>query len=444
MLVDEVIDQRLEWLLDAIRHPPPEEAEGKLETVIGGPDPQGFLTWIRGQLGGFEVERTLPPEDGVANVILACPNGRRWNLKATIEAEPPHRVGWVDLDRALLDGMELREATEADDAAIAEVCRNTEIVLRGSTVTIDPGPSYWASVRLMEHPTVLVVTHHGRVVAVHCGVFYPIVYGGEPQFMSQILHSRVLKDYAGMGLWSVMNRRLVNASRAHREESARSGSKTFENGCAYFATENDATRRLNGAQSMWSFSPLRVVLRCAELGNGSEDGVGWRHAEPSDAARIAELCNALHAGSELFAPYTAASLRDRLERAPDVYTWRNLLLSERAVVGVWNAGRIHTRRTLAEDGTVAKEARTVRGIVLDHGCEPGAEAELEALLRVAARRSGSAGMTDLSIFTSTGTRTFGWLPALGAEIEQYELSTPYTPEPSGAADRGLYVDQIYF
>ena len=86
----------------------------------------------------------------------------------------------------------------------------------------------------------------------------------------------------------------------------------------------------------------------------------------------------------------------------------------------------------------------MRGIVLDHGCEPGAEAELEALLRVAARRSGSAGMTDLSIFTSTGTRTFGWLPALGAEIEQYELSTPYTPEPSGAADRGLYVDQIYF
>jgi hypothetical protein len=443
VLVDEVVDDRLEWLLDAVRHPAPEELAGVLETVVSGPDPQGLLTWLRSQIEGFEVERTVPTEDGVARVIVACPNGRRWDLRVTVEDEPPHRVGWVYLDRALLDGMELREATPGDDAAIAEVCRNTAIVLRSSTVTIDPGPSYWAAVRLMEHPTVLVVTHHGRVVAVHCGVFYPIVYGGQPQYMSQILHSRVLKEYAGLGLWSVMNRRLVNASRAHREESARSGSKIFENGCAYFATENDATRRLNGAQSMWSFSPLRVVLSCADLAS-ADRVLPYRRAEPSDAERIASLCNALHEGSELFAPYTAASLRARLERAPDVYSWPNVLVSERAVVGVWNAGRIHTKRTLADDGSVVAETRSVRGIVLDHGCEPGAEAELQALLAVAAAESAAAGMTALSIFTSVGTRTHDWLVPLGAEVEQYELSTPYTPEPDGAAGRGLYVDQVYF
>ena len=117
--------------------------------MIGGPDASGFLQWIRGQLDGFEIERTLPHAGHVANVVLACPNGRRWDLKVTVEADPPHRIGWVDLDRALLEGMELREATPADDEAIAEVCRHTEIVLRGSTVTIDPGPSYWASIRLM-------------------------------------------------------------------------------------------------------------------------------------------------------------------------------------------------------------------------------------------------------------------------------------------------------
>ena len=288
------------------------------------------------------------------------------------------------------------------------------------------------------------MTHHGRVVAVHCGVFYPIVYGGEPQYMSQILHSRVLKEYAGMGLWSVMNRRLVNASRAHREESARSGSKIFENGCAYFATDNDATRRLNGAQSVWSFGPVRVVLRCADLAAEPRSDVSWRRAEPSDAETIVRLCNALHAGSELFAPYTEASIRERFERAPDVYSWRDVLLSDRAVVGLWNAGRIHTRRTIGDDGAVTGETRSVRGIVLDHGCEPGAESDLVALLGIAAKEAQAAGMTDLSIFTSTGSRTFGWLPALGAELEQYELATPYTPEPEGAADRGLYVDQIYF
>lgn len=444
MLVDDVVDQRLEWLLDAVRGAAPEEQTGQLDTMVSGPDPLGLLHWLRSQLDGFEVERMIPTVDGIARVILACPNGRRWDLKVTVEPEAPHRIGWVDLDRALLDGMELREATPDDDAAIAEVCRNTEIVLRGATVTIDPGRSYWDAVRLMEHPTVLVVTHHGRVVAVHCGVFYPIVYGGQPQFMSQILHSRVLKEYAGMGLWSVMNRRLVNASRAHREESARRGSSIPENGCAYFATDNDATRRLNGAQAMWSFSPLRVVLPCDQLAASADESLAHRRAEPSDAARIAELCNALHEGAELFAPYTDATVRARLERAPDVYSWSSVLLSERAVVGVWDAGRIHTRRTLAEDGTVSAESRSIRGIVLDHGCEPGAEAELQALLRIAARSSAAAGMTDLSIFTSDGTRTYGWLPALGREVEQYELSTPYTPEPEGVSERGLYVDQIYF
>lgn len=443
MLMDDVVDRRLHWFLQAIREAPPEEATGALGSVISGPDPDGLLAWLRSQVAGFDVERTLPVEGAVANVILSCPNGRRWDLKVTVEPEPPHRIAWVQLDRALLDDMEVREATPDDGEAIAEVCRTTEIVLRGSTVTIDPGDRYWDAVRLMEHPTVLVVTHHGRVVAVHCGVFYPITYGGQPQFMSQILHSRVLKDYAGLGLWSVMNRRLVNASRAHREESERRGSGVFENGCAYFATENDATRRLNGAQSMWSFSPLRVVLRCADLATDVDDSLVHRRAEAADAPRIAELCNALHEGSELFAPYTEESLRARLERAPDVYSWPNVLMSERAVVGVWNAGRIHTRRTSGDDGTTV-ETRSVRGIVLDHGCETGAEGELEALLRVAASEAAAAGMTDLSIFTSVGTRTFGWLPALGAEIEQYELSTPYTPEPEGAASRGLYVDQIYF
>ena len=431
----------LVWLLEALRTAPLPDDPALLRPrfVDEVDDPAGVLRWVTGQLGAFTAGEVTDVDANAARVRVTGAKDRLWDLTVIVEEASPRRIQWVRLDRALPDGMEVREATAEDDAAIADVCRSTAIVLRDSAVTIDPGPSYWNAVRLMEHPTVLVATHDGRVVAVHCGVFYPITYGGEPQFMSQILHSRVLSEYAGLGLWSVMNRRLVNNANDHREASARAGSKVFENGCAYFATDNDATRRLNGAQSMWSFSPVRAVLSCAALA-APPSSVEWRAATPSDASRVVSLLNAAHAGEELFAPYTEETLAARLERAPDLYSWGSLLLGERAVVGVWDAGRIHIRRSL-EGG---EERRSVRGLVLDHGCEPGAADELEALLRVACGRSAAAGMTDLSVFTSTGCRDEALLRGLATEIEQYELSTPYTPEPEGAAARGLYVDQVYF
>lgn len=439
--VDAAVRDRLAWLLRTVADGPLPDDTAAVADIIGGDDPVGLLTWLRSQIAGFEIDGIVADEPHRAVARLHCPNGRRWTLAVTVDGDAPHRISWVQLDRALPEGMEVREATMADDAGIAHVCRETEIVLRDEAVTIDPGERYFDAVRLMEHPTVLVATHDDRIVAVHCGVFYPVTYGGERQFMAQILHSRVLKEYAGLGLWSVMNRRLVNSARSHREESARSGSAIFENGCAYFATDNDATRRLGGAQATWSFGPHRTVLSCADLAAGETGAFEWRRGGASDAARLAELFNAFHEGEELFVPYTEESLAARLGRAPDLYSWGDVIVGERAALGVWHAGRIHTRRRL--DGG-APVRRSVRALVLDHGCERGAEDELEALLRVAAVEAARAGMTDLSVFTSEGCRGAALLTRLAHEVERYELSTPYTPEPEGAVTRGLYVDQIYF
>ena len=439
--------ERVRWLLAALRRFPgapvlPADTGDQLKSD----DPSGLLQWLSGQINGFETVAITTDSPWAATVKVRCPNGRSWVLQVRLEEHEPHRIERVQLDRALLDGMEVRTATEADAAGIREVCRNAPIVLRNHTVTIDPGPNYFDAIRLMEFgATVLVATHHDRIVAVHCGTFYPIRYGGQEQWMSQILHSRVLADYAGLGLWSVMNRRLVNAANERRHEASEAG-EVPPNGCAYFAVENDATRRLNGAQATWSFQPYRAVLDARALVDaaGADAGaVPNRRATPADAARIVELLNGTHHREELFLPFTVESLRARLERASDIYSWSDLRISDRVVVGTWMAGRTHVRRTM-DDGAEASGQASVRGLVLDFGFEPGAEDELAALLPVVAADALAAGMTHLSVFTSDASPGSDVLRSLATDLEHYELATPYTPEPEGASTRGLYVDQIYF
>ena len=440
-----LVGERVRWLLGEVDRFSTTPELSDTTDQLRSDDPLGFFQWLTSQIKGFEVLTVTPDADHVATVKVRCPNGRSWVLQVRLEEQAPHRIEWVQLDRALLEGMEVRVATEADAAGIRDVCRNAPIVLRDHTVAIDPGPRYFDAVRLMEFgATVLVATHDGRVVAVHCGTFYPIRYGGQEQWMSQILHSRVLSEYSGLGLWSVMNRRLVNAANDRRREASAAG-EVPPNGCAYFAVENDATRRLNGAQATWSFQPYRAVLDAHLLASAANAGRATtsRRATPSDAPRLAELLNGTHQGEELFLPYTVDSLTARLERASDLYTWSDLRLSERAVVGAWMAGRTHVRRSKPGAPEVSED-QSVRALVLDFGFEPGAEAELAALLQAVAADALDAGMTHLSIFTSDASPGSAVLRSLASALERYELATPYTAEPEGASARGLYVDQIYF
>jgi len=189
------------------------------------------------------------------------------------------------------------------------------------------------------------------------------------------------------------------------------------------------------------------VLSCAELTGAapSPDAGTFEHrtASPADTGHIVAVLNECHGGEELFRPYTVDSLTTRLERAPDVYSWSSLLLSDQAVVGTWMARRTHLRRQLDGAGS-STETISVRGLVLDYGFRPGAEDEFDALLRITARGALAAGVTDLSVFSSDPSPGSARLRSLAADIEEYELSTPYTPEPQGADERGLYVDQVYF
>ncbi len=190
----------------------------------------------------------------------------------------------------------------------------------------------------------------------------------------------------------------------------------------------------------WDPGPVRVLLDCA-VGSSLEVG---RTATARDAARIVEILNACHGGEEMYCPYTVDSLKARLERSPEQYSWEHIRLGENAVVGVWSAGesiRIVTQR----DGQ-SSESRS--GIVLDYGFVPGVsgegEAEIDALLAGWCSRLVKSGMDTLSIFTSEASAGYRTIVNRARESEVFFAWTPGVAVPERLAENGVYVDPIYF
>src|SRR5437763_3619387 len=148
----------------------------------------------------------------------------------------------------------------------------------------------------------------------------------------------------------------------------------------------------SGTPDKWPLPVQRVELDCAALA-GPPAG---RAARPADAGEIVRRLNAFHDAEERFVPYTEASFAARVERAPDLYGWDNVWLTDGAVVGVWPAG------TAMKTVTETRGARTVTipGVTLDYAFAPGAEADLEALLRAWCGWLAPRGMDTLAIFTS--------------------------------------------
>ena len=63
----------------------------------------------------------------------------------------------------------VREATEADGAALAEIERRSPLVLDDRKVVIDRGEDYFAFARLMEDVTVCFGLIDGTPAGINCG-----------------------------------------------------------------------------------------------------------------------------------------------------------------------------------------------------------------------------------------------------------------------------------
>jgi len=379
------------------------------------------------QVGAFELASVEEASPCTLAVIVNAANGKRWRASFRVEEQGPHRIEGVDWERVFDFDVTVREAMEADAAALSEVERRCPIVLGDTSVTFDRGDAYFAFARLMEEVTVAAGFVGGVAAAINCGALHTMRIGGVDMRVMTAIHTRVLPEHQGKGLWGAVGR-VFNQKYA---PGAMAGSH------GYVSVENVAMQHgFRRTPNKWAMRALRAQLR-SDRHAGPRAG---RPATPGDAARIIDILNATHEDEELYLPYTVESLTQRLTRAPEQYSWERVWLTDNAVAGVWPAG--DTIRVITESPAGRTESR--RGLVLDYGFLPGAEDELEALLRAWCGWLAARDLDTLSIFTSERSPGYERIRGLADAVDAFDMWTPGIPEPAGAPERGLYTDQVYF
>jgi len=322
----------------------------------------------------------------------------------------------------------IRQAFDGDGPVLSEIERNTPLVFDDRSLYIDRGDDYFATARLMENAAVLLAEVDATPAGVFCGAPHDALIGGIRRRMLYVHHSRILPEYQRLGL----GLKLANALFEHFKDTG------VDSQYWYISTTNERSQGFaRRATNRWSFCPVMVDLDLAKIA-GAPAG---RPATPADAPRIVDILNAAHEGEEMFLPYTPESFAARVSRAPRQYGWDRVWLTNSAVVGVWPEGESITLRFTAADGSTSQSRGAA---VLDYGCLPGGEAELVALLGAWASALLARGFDGMSCFSSPGSRLAPVILTLAGEHSEFNFWTPQIPEPPGAADRGLYVDHIYF
>jgi hypothetical protein len=385
--------------------------------------PKSLARWSD-QLGEFVIDGYERADSFAGAAQLTAPDGRGWRACVVVDEIEPHLIVASAVFSAP-EGVRARLATAADVPVMREIERRTPIADASSRTYYDRGKDYLAGERLMgDDVEMFVVERDGRIVGLGGRAFPPVRVAGHVYRGLYSHRLRLLPEAQGEGVLGPLNavRMLSKAARHCLSYS-------------FVAERNEAAiRSLPGGEG--EFWPLGAARLTIDTAVAAAPPAG-RPSEASDARRLVELFNLTHRNEELFVPYTEETLTMRMLRAPDVYSWRHVLIGERAALGVWPAG-LGVRRE--EEAGVTSD---VRALVLDYGCEPDAEDTLLELISAAAGSLKDSGTTELSIFCSEPSPAFPALSRLAKRIEPYIVRCAAPPDPE-LEQRGVYVDQLYF
>lgn len=358
-------------------------------------------------------------------------NGQVHVYDVWIELDAPHRIDeWV-ATREAPDGVLIRGIRDEDGPALCDLERRAPLRLGSTKLTYDRH-DWFDQARLMERHGGTVGEVHGEIAGVMAAGFRMVRMpsGDVPSVYSYRV--RIDPAHQRSGVYNAMFGNAVqsNLDGEGRPEAEHSAPMLVY---GYIAALNERMLSFIDPRSQWRERVLRLLLRCEPSPPSRA-----RVATPADAPRIVEVLNAAHGQEAMFIPYTVESLTKRLERAPDLYGWNDVLLGERAVVGVWDA-----RLGVHREGADGSRRSDVRATVLDYGCEPGAQDELVSLLRAAATSLGAAGTTELAVYSSRPSPAYAELVAVAADVEEYVLFV-IGREPDVSDQHGVHVDPIYF
>jgi len=356
-------------------------------------------------------------------------------VRLILGAAPEHRIVMMGLAKRAALGVSIRRATEADGPALRDLERRCAVEADGVSVYYDRGDDYFAQQRLMPHHVSSVAEYQGRVVGVSSDAIHPVRIGGVTYSASYRFHLRIDPEARGLGIMPALN-----ASQGDLllfpPEAAPDTHWQPAIPHTYRAVGNEQiAAALGTAQTAadWLTNIERIVLRCRDLAGPARGRV----ASPEDAGRIARLLSSSHAAEELALDFDAAWVSERMSQSPRDYSWSHVMLTERAVLGVWDGG-VRVART---DASGTQSSRTATA--LDWGFEPGAAAELEALIRSVCASLAAKGTDDLAVFSSPPSPGRDLLVGLAQRVERFRVGTGGIA-PSRDAIDGIHVDPIYF
>lgn len=323
----------------------------------------------------------------------------------------------------------LRLAGPDDASLLRRLELESPLVAKGVAFQVDRGDDYFAQRRMMGEATVVIAEVDGEPAGTTGAVLHTALVDGIPRRMLYIHHARVLPRFQRMGLGRACGQKLDEFF-----DDADVDSRYW-----WIDRTNTASQAMaKGAENRWSVCAVWGEIETAAHASEPPVSKVGRSALPEDAQRLADIFNSGHAGEQMFLPYTAERLAQRLAREPRYYSWAQIYHTGGAALGVWPHW---VTLKLSRDGKPAGEM--IVAAAMDYGCFPGHESDLVALLRGWRRTLHAAGAQRLSLFTSAPSRLFEIVRPFFAEIEEMDFWTPSIPEPA-ASRYGVYVDHVYF
>jgi hypothetical protein len=372
-----------------------------------------FRTQAR--FGPFTVDEVIQ-DDAKTTAVLSNAKRRTFHLVLKLEAGALSDLGFGALPPP---GFRLRYADEGDTHKIAQVERDAPIEVADRVFSVYR-PRLRDFHRLQERTFRALIEREGEPVAAR--VFAQ--------------RSVKLRGAAEMTLRTSQTARALPSARGHNLMSCfalwASDNPRPDAVLAYFDPGNMAVDGVFRTESRhWSRGALELTFPCAPLAGPSYG----RPARPGDAVRLAALSNAAHGRAALYGVMDADGFEQRLHRAPDAYSWRDVLLGDQAMLGVWasldettdsSPGRPSRRRTLS--------------VALDYGFEADGQQELLLLLRAQASRMQAAGATHVTLYTYAGAPACQVLEPLAEDRAEIGIQTSLS-EPADAD--GVHTDPLY-
>jgi hypothetical protein len=310
------------------------------------------------------------------------------------------RLEWHD--RFTFGDLRLREANVSDNEAFCDLWASSPEQIGDFEVTTLRGPNGFTQFRLQENVNLHVIAD-GNLIVASCGwARHNVLVAGQRVSLRYGQALRVHKDYRRQGLGDAVRSFGGGANTTGpslaQYDYMRAGNFAVVGWWEKYRPDffDDVPKQKDEVPGI----PVEVHQLPSRPATSSREIRGGRR---EDLPRCVALINRTHEGQDLFRPYSAEFLEDKLdegywgERAawfPAVYCWDDFFVVESrgrvvACAGLWDRGRDqrdHFRHRESGEERLISDAA-----LLDWGFEEGADEAMAELLRHLGGRAHSLG-----------------------------------------------------